>query len=219
MNSSERNKSILKKYIPEKSIATIIEWIYKYNFKLKIKKSRSSKVGDHTPPHNGKNHIITVNHDLNKYSFFITLVHEIAHLITWEKYKGKVLAHGKEWKLEYGKLLNHFLIMNAILSDEEKLFPHDVYSALKIHRVSPAAASCSDLNLARVLEKYDEDKESVLLEGIATGSYFRIVLSKKKYSTESYVKCEKRRTRFKCLNTRTRKEYLIHPLCKVVLIP
>ena len=217
MNQVERNKSILKKYIPEKSVGTITEWIYKFNFKLKIKKSRSSKVGDHRPPHNGKNHTITVNHDLNKYSFFVTLVHEIAHLITWEKYKRNILAHGKEWKSEYSKLLNHFLIMNSSLSEEEKLFPHDVYSALKTHMVNPAAASCSDLNLARILEKYDEDNQSVLLERIAVGSSFRIVFSKNKYSREIYIKGEKRRTRYKCLDTHRRKEYLIHALCKVVL--
>src|ERR1051326_4543347 len=133
MTQLERNKVILKKYIPEKSVDIIADWIYKYNFKLKIKKPRASKIGDHMPPHSGKNHTITVNSDLNKYSFFVTLVHEIAHLITWDKYKGKVFAHGAEWKTEYSKLLNHFLIMNSTLTEEEKLFPNDVYSALKIH--------------------------------------------------------------------------------------
>lgn len=217
MNQVERNKSILKKYIPEKSVDIIADWIYQYNFKLKIKKSRSSKVGDYTPPHSGKNHVITVNHDLNKYSFFVTLVHEIAHLITWEKYKGKVFAHGKEWKSEYSKLLNHFLIMNSTLDKEEKLFPDDVYSALKTHTFSPAAASCSDLHLSRVLEKYNNDTEFILLERIATGTSFRIVHSKNKFSKEIFIKGEKRRTRFKCIHAHSKREYLIHALCKVVL--
>lgn len=216
-SSVERNKIILKKYIPEKSVNVIVDWIYKYNFKLKIKKSRSSKVGDHMPPHNGKNHTITVNHDLNKYSFFVTLVHEIAHLITWEKYKGKVFAHGKEWKSEYSKLLNYFLVMNSTLTEEEKLFPAEVYAALQKHMFSPAAASCSDLNLSRALEKYDEDNKSISLERIAVGSSFRIAISKNKFSKEIYIKGEKRRTRFKCTQANTRKEYLIHALCKVVL--
>ena len=218
MNSVERNKLILKKYIPEKSIDTIVEWIYKYNFKLKVKKSRASKIGDYTAPQNGANHVITVNHDLNKYSFLVTLVHEIAHLVTWEKHKGKVFAHGDEWKNEYSKLLSHFLQMNAILAEEEKFFPPDILSTLKIHVNSPSAASCSDLNLSRVLEKYNDDNDSILLERIAHGTSFRIMQAKNKISKEIYIKGEKRRTRFKCIHSHTRKVYLIHALTKVVLI-
>lgn len=217
MKQVERNKAILKKYIPEKSVDIITEWIYKYNFKLKIKKSRSSKIGDYTPPNEGKNHVITVNHDLNKYSFFVTLVHEIAHLITWEKYKGKVYAHGAEWKSEYSKLLNHFLGKHLSLSEEENFFPDDVYSALKTHTFSPSAASCSDLNLSRVLEKYDNDKETILLERIAIGCSFRIAHSRTKFSKDIYIKGEKRRARFNCIHKHTKREYLIHALCKVVL--
>jgi len=218
MSQVERNKLILRKYIPEKSVDIIAEWIYKYNFKLKIRKSRSTKIGDYTPPHKGKNHVITVNHDLNKYSFFVTLVHEIAHLITWEKYKGKVYSHGQEWKTEYSKLLNHFLVMNSTFPENEKLFPADVFSALKTHAFSPSAASCSDLNLSRVLEKYNSDSETILLEKIAIGSSFRMAHSKNKYSEEVYTKGEKKRTRFKCIHMRTKREYLVHALCKVVLI-
>ena len=218
MNSVERNKLILKKYIPEKSIDTIVEWIYKYNFKLKVKKSRASKIGDYTAPQNGMNHVITVNHDLNKYFFLVTLVHEIAHLVTWEKYKARVYAHGSEWKNEYSKLLNHFLQMNAALSEEEKLFPHDIFSALKIHISSPSAASCSDLNLSRVLEKYTDDNDSILLERIAHGASFRIMHAKNKISKEIYIKGEKRRTRYKCVHSLSGREYLIHALTKVVLI-
>ena len=218
MTQLERNKSILRKYIPDQTVDIIGAWIYKYNFKLKIKKSRASKIGDYTPPQSGKNHTITVNHDLNKYSFFVTLVHEIAHLITWEKHKGRVYAHGPEWKSEYSKLLNQFLAMNLSLPEEEKLFPEDIYSALKSHTFSPAAASCSDLNLSRVLEKYNNDLETVLLERIAAGASFRIALAKNKYSKDIYIKGEKRRTRFKCTHTHNKKEYLIHALCKVILV-
>ena len=169
------------------------------------------------PPHDGKNHTITVNKDLNKYAFFVTLVHEIAHLITWDKYKGKVFAHGSEWKSEYSRLLNHFLVMNSTLADDKKLFPNDVYAALKTHMFNPAAASCSDINLARVLDKYNEDNHSLTLERIATGSYFKIEHSKNKFSKEIFIKGEKRRTRYKCTQAHTRREYLIHALCKVQL--
>ena len=109
MNQLERNQSILHKYIPEKAVPQISEWIYKFDFKLKIKKSRSSKYGDYRPPFKGENHLITINYDMNKYAFLITLVHEIAHLSTYNKHKDNVKPHGEEWKLHYKLLMQQFL--------------------------------------------------------------------------------------------------------------
>jgi len=216
MNQEERNKSILAKYIPVKAIDIISEWIYKYNFKLKVKKQRATKEGDYTAPHNGRNHVITINYDLNKYAFLITLIHEVAHLATWEKYKGRVSPHGKEWKSEYSKLLNYFLAMDKFSAEEEKIFPKEIALALTTHTQNPSAASCSDLNLSRVLKKFDTDTETLLLERIAIGTSFRIAGSKTKHAEEIFIKGEKRRTRFKCLHVRTKREYLVHALCKVV---
>src|ERR1035437_243244 len=218
MNQEKRNKSILRKYIPEPAIDTIAEWIYKYNFKLKIKKSRSSKEGDYMSPHSGKNHVITINHDLNKYAFLVTLIHEIAHLVNWEKHKGRVNPHGSEWKSEYSRLLNHFLIKEKIVVEEEKMFPKEIFIALQKHTQSPSASSCSDLNLSRVLKNFDADTETLLLERISTGSSFRIATGKTKHISEIFIKGEKRRTRFKCTHARTKREYLIHALCKVELV-
>jgi hypothetical protein len=174
-------------------------------------------MGDYMPPHNGRNHTITINRNLNKYSFFITLLHEIAHLITWNKYKGKVQVHGTEWKTEYRKLLNYFLLMDSLLPDEEKLFPSDVRAALKKHICNPPAAQCSDIQLARTLDRYGEDKNFLTLEKIPSGSHFRIVYSRDKLSKDVYIKGEKRRTRFYCIHAFTHKKYLIHALCKVVV--
>ncbi len=218
MNQLERNKSILRKYLPERSVDIIAEWIYKYNFKLKVKRSRSTKIGDYMPPHDGKNHTVTVNHDLNKYAFLITLVHEIAHLATWERYKGRVNPHGKEWKLEYSRLLNYFLQNDKLLNEEEKLFPLEISTALQKHILNPSAASTSDLHLSRVLKKFDSDPETLQLERIAAGSTFRIAHSKTTLSEEKYIKGEKRRTRFRCIQVQSKREYLIHALCNVKLV-
>lgn len=223
MTQAERNRSILLKYIPEPAVDTIIEWIYKYNFKLKVKKPRSSKEGDYTAPHSGKNHVITINKDLNKYAFLVTLIHEVAHLVTWEKYKGRVSPHGKEWKNEYGLLLNHFLkLHNSISQSEDQegaLFPQEISSALHTHSQSPSAASCSDIHLYRVLKKFDADTETPSLEQISMGASFRIASSRTKHAQEIFIKGEKRRTRFKCIHSRTKREYLIHAMCKVVIDP
>ena len=216
MTQSDRNKTILRKYIPEQAVGIIADWIYHYNFKLKVKKARSSKEGDYRPPHEGKNHTITVNHDLNKYSFLVTLIHEVAHLVTWEKYKGQVNPHGAEWKEEYSRLLDHFLSTDKQLTEEEKLFPHEISAALHRHRARPSASSCSDLHLARVLKKFDADSGTLMLEGIAAGASFRLVSSRSKHSKEIFIKGEKRRTRYQCFHAHTKRQYLIHALCKVV---
>ena len=59
---------------------------------------RNSRYGDYTAPRNGQNHLITVNHNLNKYAFLITLVHEVAHLVTYNNHRHRVSPHGGEWK-------------------------------------------------------------------------------------------------------------------------
>ena len=41
------------------------------------------------------NHRISVNGNLNKYSFLITLIHELAHLLTFTQYKNRVDPHGR----------------------------------------------------------------------------------------------------------------------------
>jgi hypothetical protein len=217
VKQEDRNKAILAKYIPVPAVGIISDWIYKYNFKLKVKKQRASKEGDYTAPHSGKNHTITINVDLNKYAFLVTLIHEVAHLVTYEKHKGRVNPHGQEWKQEYSNLLNYFLSKDKLVAEEEKIFPQEVFAALNKHMQSPSAASCSDLHLSRVLRKFDADTDSLLLERIATGMSFKIASSRTKHSDEIFIKGEKRRTRFKCIHARTRREYLIHALCKVVL--
>src|SRR5579872_4033827 len=117
MSQFERNCTLLAKYIPEASVPVIARWVVQYDFKLRIKRERNTKLGDYRAPLNGSNHIITVNHNLNKYAFFITLVHEIAHLATYNKYKDNVLPHGQEWKQEYKNLMRNFMSADIFPTD------------------------------------------------------------------------------------------------------
>jgi hypothetical protein len=204
VNQLERNQSILYKYIPEKAVPTISEWVLKFDFKLRIKKSRSSKYGDYRPPINGGNHLITINYDLNKYAFLITLIHEIAHLSNFNKHKNSVKPHGEEWKLHYKLLMNQFLIPD--------IFPPDIILALRKYMSNPAASSCSDINLLRVLKQYDNHKNTILLEDITTGSTFS-------YNDNRYfIKGEQVRKRFKCKEISSNRLYLFNPLTEVTII-
>jgi hypothetical protein len=204
VNQVSRNQSILHKYIPEKAVPVISEWIFHFDFKLRIKKSRSSKYGDYRPPIKGENHLITVNYDMNKYAFLITLVHEIAHLSNYNKNKNTVKPHGEEWKQHYKQLMQQFLIPD--------IFPPDVIAALRKYMNNPAASSCSDTNLLRVLKKYDVRQHTVLLEEIPAGATF--MYNKNRY----FIKGEQVRKRFKCKELNTNRTYLFNPLTEVLIV-
>lgn len=204
MNQADRNQSILHKYIPEKAVPTISEWIFKFDFKLRIKKSRASKYGDYRPPIKGENHLITINYDMNKYAFLITLVHEIAHLSNYNKNKDKVKPHGEEWKMHYKMLMQEFLIPD--------IFPDDVIMALRKYMNNPAASSCSDTNLLRVLKKYDARQHTILLEEVPEGATFEYNKNRR------FIKGEQIRKRFKCKELSSNRTYLFNPLTEVLII-
>jgi SprT protein len=209
MNShgqAERNHAILCKYIPEKAAPLITRWITEFDFKLKITKERNSKLGDYRAPVSGKNHQITINHNLNKYSFLVTLVHEIAHLTCFSKCGNAVLPHGEEWKQEFKVLMSNFL--------SKEIFPDDVLYGLMAHMRDPAASSCSDAKLMRILKRYDDPSKN--------GNY--VFLEKLPYRTKFlyngnrvFEKGEKIRTRFRCIEISTGSLYLFSALAEVEL--
>jgi SprT protein len=202
MEQLERNKAILYKYIPENSVPVIAGWIFSYDFKLKIKRARTTKYGDYRPPYKGLNHQITINHDLNKYAFLNTLVHEIAHLSAWKKYGDKIQSHGKEWKQEYRILLQPFL--------HEKVFPADIVSALKQYLQNPAATVCTDRHLFKTLRKYDTSSDGrVFLDELPLQAAFIAD------DSHTYLKLKKIRTRYLCNRINTRHEYLFHGTAQV----
>jgi hypothetical protein len=199
----EQYKVILQKYLPEKSVELIYEWLREYNIHLKISKKRSSKLGDYRSPHKGKGHQITVNHDLNPYAFLITLVHEIAHMLVYEKYRNRVRAHGPEWKDTYRELMIPFFELN--------IFPVDISDALLSYLSKSYASSGSDLKLSRTLQKYDKDP-GLTLEDISEGSLFRIQNGK------TYKKGPLNRKRYKCVRLDNNKIYLVSALVQVEVL-
>jgi hypothetical protein len=191
----------LKKYLPEQSVPLIAEWIVKYDFKLKIKKERNSRLGDYTSPRNGLNHLITINHNLNPYAFLITLVHEVAHLVTYNQHKDDVNPHGKEWKQNFRELIQPFLSTD--------IFPVEVFSALRKYMMNPAASSCSDVQLLRTLKLHDENSDTVFLEHLPANAVFLY------NGTRVFKKGERIRKRFKCIEISTGAIYLFNPLAEV----
>ncbi|CAN5529512.1 SprT-like domain-containing protein [soil metagenome] len=198
---------VLAKYIPESAVQICTDWIVKLNIHLRITKSRASKYGDYRPARGTDAHIITVNHNLNQYSFLITFIHEVAHCICEKRYSRFAAPHGREWKNEYATLLNYFLSKN--------IFPSDIEKALRQYVKDPAASSCTDENLLRVLKSHDQNERQKItfLEELPHGSRFTLNSSKK-----VFVKGALMRKRFQCFEHSSRIEYRVSALAEVTHI-
>lgn len=194
----------LKSYLPEGSFEDVSHYLLHYKVHLTITRERKTVLGDYRNSHADKNHRISVNGNLNKYAFLITLLHELAHLFTYERFGHRVQAHGPEWKNEFGKILAQFLL--------KKVFPADIHKTLLKTLQNPAASSCADTALLRVLYQYDEKSADVaLIENIPVGSIFKIK------GKRTFKKMEMVRKRFKCMEVSTGKIYLFSPVYEVEL--
>ncbi len=199
--SLEKNASILSQFLPEGTALTMAKWIDHFLVEISLNRPRQSVLGDYRHPYNGKGHRISVNRDLNPYAFLITLIHEFAHLTNWNKHRNKVKPHGDEWKDEYKRLMQPFI--------ERKVFPEDVERAIKKYMQNPAAASCSDTNLLRVLKQYDKHQHTVFVSQIPMGAYFAIKNGRK------FQKLELIRKRFRCKELPSGHLYLFSPVTEV----
>ena len=192
----------LKQYLPEGSFEDVSHYLQHYKVQLTITRERKSVLGDYRNSFADKNHRISVNGNLNPYSFLITLLHELAHLFTYERFGHRVQAHGQEWKNEFSKVLAQFLL--------KKIFPPDIQKTLLKTLQNPAASSCADTALLRVLHQYDEKKEGVsLIEALPMGTVFKIK------GGRIFRKGEKVRKRIKCEEVATGKVYLFSPVYEV----
>lgn len=199
----EELKQSLEKYIPEKAIESCIDFITRYRISLRITHARLSKLGDYRAPHSGNgSHRITINHNLNQYSFLVTFIHEVAHLTAWNKYKHTVDPHGAEWKTEFKFLLHPFL--------EQSIFPDDVHVALKNYLMNPAASSCTDDKLYRTLKKYDAPNGFQFLEELPHGSEFKM-----KGYANIFIKGKLLRKTFQCKMKDSNREFRVSAVAEV----
>lgn len=196
---------ILSKYIPEEAAPLIAKWIDFYRCDFKISKSRNTKLGDYRPPFQNEGHKISVNHNLNKYAFLVTTVHEFAHLVTWKEHKRNAKPHGTEWKENFKRMMIPFF--------ELEIFPMDVKKAIITYLQNPAASSCTDLHLFKTLKSYDvQDPSLTLVEKIPNNHLFMMK------NGRTFKKLEKIRKRYRCVEMNTGLIYLFSPIAEVRLI-
>jgi hypothetical protein len=191
--------SQLKLYIPQQSIAKVSSWIDEYDCQLKIVNARKTKLGDYKFS-KGK-HFISINKNLNQYSFLITLIHEIAHLMVQIRYDKKVRPHGIEWKYTFRSLLLNFI----------PLFPNQLQKQLSKHLINPMASTYSDYELYNELKRYDKT-QTTTIEEIKDGQKFIA------YNGKTFIREFKLRKRIRCKNLENNKVYLFSPLSEIKLI-
>jgi SprT protein len=192
----------LQDYLPPGTYEAVLSYLRQYKVHLTVARERKSILGDYRHRTHQDNHRISVNGNLNTYSFLITLLHELAHLLTFEQFGNKVLAHGREWKTIYAKMLAQFL--------QHKIFPADIEAELLQSLQNPAASTCAEDGLLRVLRKYDaKESHHRLVEEIALNELFRL------NDGRVFKKGEKLRKRYRCIEVRTGKVYLFSPVYEV----
>jgi SprT protein len=202
MGKKEVPMSQLQDYLPPGTYEPVLAYLRQYKVHLTVAAARKSILGDYRHSTHYANHRISVNGNLNTYSFLITLLHELAHLLTFEQFGNKVLSHGIEWKQIYARILAQFL--------QHKTFPADIETELLRSLRNPAASTCAEDGLQRVLRKYDARESALrLVEELAPGTLFRTS------DGRVFRKGEKLRKRYRCIEVSTRKVYLFSPVYEV----
>ena len=195
--------NVLQKYLPEHAVAPVFELIKQNQVHLKIVNERNTRHGDYRRHPDGF-HQITVNANLNKYKFLITLIHEISHLVAFEKFGRNIKPHGEEWKYSFQILMVPFI--------RPEIFPSHLLPLLARHFKNPTASSDTDATLSLALKQFDEQNDKNYIFEIPYGSVFRISNGK------IFKKIAQRVKRFECVEINSGRIYLFNPNAEVELL-
>jgi SprT protein len=193
----------LQAYLPDGSLDYVLPLILDNKVHLTITKPRRTKLGDYRLPMVPyENHKITINGNLNKYEFLITLLHELAHMLSFVKYGRRIAPHGIEWQMMYKQLVLPTL--------HKPYFPENIKKALIESMQAPAATCAGELELMRVLRQYNAQQNATpTVEQIQLGTYF---LDKK---GELFKVEKKLRSRYLCTHMQSHKQYAFPALYPV----
>lgn len=192
---SDQVLAILQSHVPPASVEYCFQ-LWKSNpFELKLTQSRQTKVGDFTSRRTRSHPRITLNNDLNPYTFLLTYIHEVAHLHVYLSLGSRVEPHGEEWKTTFTDLMIPLLW--------ESVFPEEILHELRRHMINPRASSFADTTLTRALQKFDKNagKFSVLSD-LPEGSVFHL-------NGKYFRKGKLRRTRVLCREVNSKRDYLV----------
>jgi hypothetical protein len=198
------NYTDLLDYLSPEVFDILLPYLEKNEVGIRICRPRKTKLADFRPKFKKNGHRISINNDLNKYYFSITMVHEVAHLITWMKYESSVLPHGVQWQYEYKKLMNEVLLVVD--------WPKKLIYALNNHLTRVNASTCTDPALFKTLNELNEGEFQLkYLESLEVGTIFS-------FNGRVFKKGKKLRTRHKCLEMNSSRNYLINGIAQVEIV-
>lgn len=206
MGKQEAPFHVLEQFLPEGTYRRIAPFFREYDIHLTITRDRVTILGDYrSPTKEYPAHRISINGSLNPYSFLITLLHELAHMLAYIRYRRAILPHGAEWQQIFGELLGRYM--------GKGIFPANVEDALAKYQGKIKASTCSDPDLYRALKKHDRRKKHMrLVEEVPLNEHFET------HDGRIFRKIEKLRTRFRCKEIGTGHMYLFPALAEVKLI-
>lgn len=205
-----RYKETLGRYLPQGTVEPLFVFLTQTNsVRLHITRERRTKLGDYRWPQPGHAfHEISVNGDLNPYLFLWVLLHEMAHLNTHKRYRNGVQAHGHEWQEQYALLLREYL----------HHFPAEVQG--EIGRLTARIPLNRSLNrsIEASLKRYDPGYNAAealpMLAELPLGTTFSLEGKPEMV----FRSLEKRRTRFRCVEVHTNREFLVAGRAPVVVV-
>lgn len=195
-------KASLRPFLASEAVLDeTIRLLQMYPIHLGLMGARRGVYGDYRSAALAGWHKITVNGDLNPHAFFLTFLHEYAHLLVFVEHGPRVQAHGVEWKQAYRKL--------AFAAMEKGLFPGDICKALHGYFRTTPASTARDVELVKVLASYDQEKkEGVFLEDLAMGERFY-------YNGKIFQKGQKRRKNYICVSLTNGLLHSFSPIARV----
>lgn len=193
--------NLLNRFLPPSSSHKVLVWLEQHQAILKITRARASKLGDYRPPFNGLPHRISVNSNLHPVEFQITLVHEMAHLLCWQKFGRRVKAHGAEWKNEFYDLLPEICILSE--------FPEEVSVALEEFFQPGTTYRAGNAKLKSVLHKFNPKSSGKLVAEVDDGDIFY-------FRRRKFLKVRKVRTRYECICLNNNRVYSFNAMAQVM---
>lgn len=189
--------SILEQYLPSDTQPFLRRWFASYKIHIRITRDRNSKLGDYRKMPD-KSHEISINSTLDRQLFFFVLTHELAHLIAFEKFGGRISAHGQEWKSTF----------RDMLLESISIYTSDLQPVIRQFAKNPKANFMASPELVRYFHIDDPDDSQVFVEQLAPDSEFL-------YKGDLYKMIEKKKKLYLCVNLKNSKKYLFRPLAKV----
>lgn len=198
-----RHKEILARYFPPETLEQAATLIVKNHIQIKFTGGRNTKLGDYRPPNARINsQRITINGDLNPWFLYLVFLHELAHLLVWNKFQNKVSPHGQHWKDEFSSLLQHAVF--------HKILPEALHSAVLDFCKNARATFASHAGLWKALKSFDqENPDETTIEDLPVNAYF-VATNGRVFKKEEKVK-----TRFRCFCLNNKRRYLFHPLASI----